>query len=186
MKELAIGKNVKIDTSTIDSEQQGQYLTFLVAKDKLAIAISDVNEIIEISNITHVPMTPDYIRGVINLRDNVVPVIDLSSRLNDNLSELTKHSCIILVEIKTDDEIKNIGLLVDQVDEILEIPEQNIQAAPEFGTEIKTDFIQAMGRVGDEFIILLDINRVLSVKALASLSNIASSTTDNSQSADEE
>jgi purine-binding chemotaxis protein CheW len=161
------------EVAVAKDDQLQQYLTFLVGKEKLAIGILDVNEIIEISNITRVPMIPDYIRGVINLRGNVVPVIDLSARLGHPVSELSKRSCIVLVEVEANDESQIIGMLVDQVNEILEIPEENIQPAPDFGTDIRTDFIQAMGRVGDDFIILLAINRVLSVAELAQLRQVS-------------
>jgi len=152
-----------------------QYLTFLVSKERLGININDVNEIIEISNMTRVPMTPSYIRGVINLRGSVVPVIDLSARLGHPPSEVGKRSCIVLVEVYSDEGIQNLGMLVDQVDEILEIPADNIQPAPEFGANIRTEFIQAMGRVDDDFIILLDISRVLSVTELAQLQQVSNS-----------
>jgi len=152
-----------------------QYLTFLVSKESLGININDVNEIIEISNMTRVPMTPSYIRGVINLRGSVVPVIDLSARLGHQSSDIGKRSCIVLVEVFSDDGVQNLGMLVDQVDEILEIPADNIQPAPEFGSNIRTEFIQAMGRIDDDFIILLDISRVLSVTELAQLQQVSSS-----------
>jgi len=152
-----------------------QYLTFLVSKEQLGININDVNEIIEISNMTRVPMTPNYIRGVINLRGSVVPVIDLSARLGHQPCDIGKRSCIVLVEVFADEGIQNLGMLVDQVDEILEIPADNIQPAPEFGSNIRTEFIQAMGRVDDNFIILLDISRVLSVTELAQLQQVSSS-----------
>jgi len=165
----------KQSTEIVDAKnnQLQQYLTFLVGKEKLAIGILDVNEIIEISNITRVPMTPDYIRGVINLRGNVVPVIDLSARLGHQVSDISKRSCIVLVEVEANDEPQIIGMLVDQVNEILEIPEENIQPAPDFGSDIRTEFIQAMGRVEDDFIILLAINRVLSVAELAQLRQVS-------------
>ena len=175
MNELTIKNEAAKDVALVEQAEQGQYLTFSVGKDRLAIAIHDVNEIIEISNITQVPMTPDYIRGVINLRGNVVPVVDLSARLGDKASDISKRSCIVLVEVMSGDETQNIGMLVDQVDEILEIPEANIQAAPEFGSDIRVDFIQAMGRVGDNFIILLEISRVLSVTELATLTKVVQS-----------
>jgi len=175
MNELAVSNTASTNLVLSDEGQQGQYLTFLVGKDKLAIGIHDVNEIIEISNITRVPMTPEYIRGVINLRGNVVPVVDLSARLGHAASEISKRSCIVLVEIITNDESQSIGMLVDQVNEILEIPEENIQAAPEFGADIRVDFIQAMGRVDDDFIILLEISKVLSVSELAALNQVTKS-----------
>lgn len=151
----------------VAGEEPNQYLTFSVIGEHMAIGILDVKEIIEVSDMTRVPMTGDCIRGVINLRGNVVPVVDLSARLGGRVSELTKHSCIILVEIDTDGEMQSMGMLVDEVREILEIPESDIQAPPDFGSDIRTDFIERMGRVEGEFIILLDIGRVLSVTELS-------------------
>ncbi|MEQ1529525.1 MAG: chemotaxis protein CheW [Methylococcales bacterium] len=161
------------NTELAGQEQLQQYLTFLVGKDNLAISILDVKEIIEINTITRVPMTPAYIRGVINLRGNVVPVIDLSARLGRECSEITKRTCIVLVQVDYHEESQLLGMLVDAVDEILDLPLANIMPPPDFGAEIRNDFIQAMGRVGEEFIILLNINRVLSVKELSQLKQIA-------------
>lgn len=153
-------------------EQVGQYLTFLVNRECFAISILDVKEIIEIANITHVPLTPDYIHGVINLRGNVVPVIDLSARLKHRCAEVGKRSCIVLVEVEVAEGTQLIGMLVDEVREILEIPQVNIQPAPDFGTDIRTDFIQAMARVDEKFIILLAINKVLSLDELSQLGRL--------------
>ncbi len=155
-------------------EQVGQYLTFLVAKESFAINILDVKEIIEIANVTRVPLMPDYIHGVINLRGSVVPVIDLSARLKHHCAEVSKRSCIVLVEVEVPDGAQLIGMLVDEVKEILEIPPANIQPAPDFGTDIRTDFIQAMARVDEVFIILLAINHVLSLEELSQLGGMAS------------
>ncbi|MDD2760379.1 MAG: chemotaxis protein CheW [Methylomonas sp.] len=162
-------------TSLAIQEHVGQYLTFLVDQESFAINILDVKEIIEIANVTHVPLTPDYIHGVINLRGNVVPVIDLSARLKHRCAEVSKRSCIVLVEVDAMDNTQLIGMLVDEVREILEIPQANIQPAPDFGTDIRTDFIQAMARVDEVFIILLAINKVLSLEELSQLNSIAQS-----------
>ncbi|WAR46858.1 chemotaxis protein CheW [Methylomonas rapida] len=156
-------------------EQVGQYLTFLVDKESFAINILDVKEIIEIANVTRVPLTPAYIHGVINLRGNVVPVIDLSARLKHHCAEVSKRSCIVLVEVDTQEGAQLIGMLVDEVREILEIPQANIQPAPDFGADIRTDFIQAMARVGEVFIILLAIDKVLSLEELAQLNALTQS-----------
>jgi purine-binding chemotaxis protein CheW len=160
-------------TELVAQDQLRQYLTFQAGNENLAISILDVKEIIEINTITDVPMTPDYIRGVINLRGNVVPVIDLSARLGRQSSEITKRSCIVLVQVEYNEDAQLLGMLVDAVDEILEIPEANIMPPPDFGADIRTDFIQSMGRVGDAFIILLNINRVLSIKELSQLKQVA-------------
>jgi purine-binding chemotaxis protein CheW len=161
-------------TELMAQDQLRQYLTFCAGNENLAISILDVKEIIEMNTITDVPMTPDYIRGVINLRGNVVPVIDLSARLGRQSSEITKRSCIVLVQVEySDNDAQLLGMLVDAVDEILEIPETNIMPPPDFGADIRIDFIQAMGRVDDAFIILLNINRVLSIKELSQLKQVA-------------
>jgi len=160
-------------TDLAGQDQQRQYLTFLVGEENFAISILDVKEIIEMNAITRVPMTPSYIRGVINLRGNVVPVIDLSARLGRECSEITKRTCIVLVQVEYHEESQFLGMLVDAVDEILDLPESNIMPPPDFGADIRNDFIQAMGRVGDEFIILLDINRVLSLKELSQLKQVS-------------
>lgn len=154
-------------------EQVGQYLTFLVEKESFGINIRDVKEILEVTNITHVPLTPEYIYGVINLRGNVVPVIDLSARLKHRRTELSKFSCIVLVDVGVEEAPQLIGMLVDEVRDILEIPSANIKPAPDFGSSIRTDFIQAMGCIDDLFIILLDISRVLSLEELSQLGQLA-------------
>jgi purine-binding chemotaxis protein CheW len=102
-----------------------------------------------------------------------VPVIDLSARLGRECSEITKRTCIVLVQVEYHEESQFLGMLVDAVDEILDLPESNIMPPPDFGADIRNDFIQAMGRVGDEFIILLDINRVLSLKELSQLKQVS-------------
>lgn len=150
-------------------EQIGQYLTFLVGDETFGVSILDIKEIIEIVNVTRVPLTPDYIHGVINLRGNVVPVIDLSARLRHKPTQISKLSCIVLVAVQVAETSQLIGMLVDEVREILEIPPANIQPAPDFGTDIRTDFIQAMARIDDAFIILLAIGRVLSLEELSQL-----------------
>lgn len=156
------------------SEEVTQYLTFDVGGEIYAIGILDVNEIIEVGNMTRVPMTPGFIRGVINLRGSVVPVVDLSCRLGRRPSELTKRSCIVLVEVTAHDLHQTIGMLVDEVNEILEIDREHIQPAPQFGNEVRTSFIQAMGRVNEAFIVLLEINEVLSVEELSLIKDVES------------
>lgn len=160
-----------LPTSEQTDENDGtfQYLTFLVGEEKIAVGILDVKELIEVSSMTRVPMTPDFIRGVINLRGSVIPVIDLSARLGREVSQLSKKSCILLVEISHDEQSQAIGMLVDEVNEIVEIATEDIQPPPNFGADIRVDFIKSMGRINDEFIILLAIDRVLSVSELSAI-----------------
>ena len=164
------------DYSAGNDDDTTQYLTFFAASERYAIDILDVKEIVEIAQMTRVPMTPDYIRGVINLRGAVVPVIDLAARLGKGSSQLTKRSCIVLVEIESRGEWQQIGMLVDEVNEILEIPGSHLQPAPDFGTDIRTDFIRAMGRVDDVFLILLEVGNVLSLQELSQIAAIAKRT----------
>ena len=169
MGEMVATEEQLPDTPEALADEPSQYLTFHVSEERFAISILDVKEIIEVSVMTRVPMTPDFIQGVINLRGNVVSVVDLAARLGRPRSELSKRSCIVLVELEMDNEVQTAGMLVDEVNEILEIPEEDMQPAPDFGTDIRTDFIQRMGRVNDAFIVLLDINHVLSVTELSEL-----------------
>ena len=177
MNEFAISNedHKVIPSSTMIETERGRYLTFLVGRERLGISIHDVKEIIEISNITDIPSTPDYIRGVINLRGGVVPIIDLAARLQQGASDLGKRSCIVLVDITSESKVAKLGVIVDQVDDILQISEDNIQSSPEFGSNINTEFIQAMGRVDDDFIILLEVSQVLSVSELSQLNKVVES-----------
>ena len=149
-----------------------QYLTFQAGDETFAIEILDVKEIIEIEVITKVPMMPSFIAGIINLRGRVVPVVDLSKRLGRRSSTVTKKSCLVLVEVAHEEDSQPIGMMVDEVNEILEIGESHTQPPPDFGTDLRTDFIRAMGRVDEKFIILLDVNHVLSVNDISTLSHL--------------
>jgi purine-binding chemotaxis protein CheW len=138
-----------------------QYLTFLLGGELFAMEILDIKEIIEYANLTAVPMMPDYVRGVINLRGSVVPVLDLSVRFGKEASPVTKRTCIVIVEIALDGGRHVVGVVVDAVNAVLDIPPSEIEPPPAFGTRIRTDFIQGMGKVNGRFVILLDVNHVL-------------------------
>ncbi|MFD2113324.1 chemotaxis protein CheW [Thiorhodococcus fuscus] len=167
MGELVVSKTGAEPKQSAD--EAGQYLAFNVADERLAMSIEAVKEIIETPAITRVPMTPDYIRGVINLRGSVVPVIDLGARLGRGRITLTKRSCIVLVEVHMGEEGHALGMLVDEVKNILDIPREDIRPPPAFGSEIRTDFIAAMGCVEDAFVIILSVDQVLSIQELAAL-----------------
>lgn len=147
--------------------EQGQYLTFTLRREMYAIGILAIKEILEYGRVTTVPLTPSFIRGVINLRGSVVPVVDLSARFGGEASEITKRSCVVIVEVANGEGKLDIGVVVDAVSEVLEIPESEIEPPPAFGAKIRTDFIQGMGKVDGRFVILLDVNRVLSVEELS-------------------
>jgi purine-binding chemotaxis protein CheW len=149
--------------------ETAQYLTFVLGGEMFAVGILHVKEIIEFGNLTEIPMMPSFIRGVINLRGAVVPVIDLSARFDGRKSEAGKRTCIVIVEVRQDDNSHDIGIMVDAVSEVLEIPAREIEPPPAFGARIRADFIQGMGKVAGKFVILLDIDRILSIDEIATL-----------------
>lgn len=160
---------------------QNQFLTFTLGGEVYAIEILSIREIIDYGNLTTVPMMPALIRGVINLRGSVVPVVDLAARFEGEPAEITKRTGIIIIEIVDGETTMNIGVVVDGVNEVLEIPPGDIEPAPSFGARIRTDFIKGMGKVrsrngregapGDKgdgkFLVLLDVANVLSVDELS-------------------
>ncbi|AZR22376.1 chemotaxis protein CheW [Xanthomonas vasicola] len=146
-----------------------QYLTFLLGGEMFGLGILGIKEIIEYRVPTDVPMMPPVLRGVINLRGAVVPVVDLQHRFGRNASAITKRSCIVIVEIAHGEVHQVLGLLVDAVSEVLEIAPADIVDTPSFGTGIARDLIHAMGKIGQRFVILLDADAVLGNDALAQL-----------------
>jgi purine-binding chemotaxis protein CheW len=155
------------------SEEADQYLTFLLGGEMYAIGILRIKEIIEYGHLTTVPMMPTFIRGVINLRGAVVPVVDLSARFGRQASQVTRRSCIVIIEASAGEETQDVGVVVDSVSEVLEIPATEIEPAPSFGARIRADFIQGMGKIDGKFVILLDVDKVLSVDEMAMLSAAA-------------
>jgi purine-binding chemotaxis protein CheW len=137
-----------------------QYLTFTLGGEMFAIAILGVKEIIEYTAMTDVPLMSDSIRGVINLRGSVVTVMDLSVRFGRAATPVTKRTCIVIVEIEESGERQVIGVMVDAVNAVLEIPAGDIEPPPAFGAQIRHDFIEGMGKVNGRFVILLAIDRV--------------------------
>lgn len=156
-----------------DAGELDQYLTFHLGEEQFAIGILDIKEIIEVIAISPVPLTPDFVRGVINLRGRVVPVIDLAVRLGRPSTTLTKRSCVVVVDVQGKAGIQCMGMLVDEVNEVLEIGADAMQPAPDFGTDVRTEFIDRIGRVNNQFIVILSANHVLSVDELSSLTDIA-------------
>ena len=153
--------------------QTHQYLTFMLGGEVFAIGILFIKEIIEYSSLTEVPMMPVSVRGVINLRGAVVPVTDLLVRFGKQSSAVTKRTCIVIVEVTTHGERQDVGVVVDSVDSVLDIPASEIEPPPTFGAGIRTDFIRGMGKVNGKFVILLDVNHVLAVDEIAALSQVA-------------
>jgi purine-binding chemotaxis protein CheW len=157
------------NTETNVDGQTAQYLTFMLGGEAFGIGIMAVKEIIEFSGITDVPMMPDSIRGVINLRGAVVPVMDLASRFGRPQSVPGKRTCIVIVELEHDGERQLTGVVVDAVSAVLDIPASDIEPAPSFGTRIRGDFIAGMGKLNGKFVILLNVQPVLALDGLPDL-----------------
>jgi|SRR5581483_380277 len=150
-------------------EQPQQYLTFVLGGEVFAMGILAIKEIIEYADLTGVPMMPEYVRGVINLRGAVVPVIDLSVRFGKSPSPVTKRTCIVIIEVEVRNDHHVLGVVVDAVNAVLDIPAAEIEPPPAFGASIRTDFIRGMGKVGGKFVILLDVDHVLAADELDAL-----------------
>ncbi len=149
-----------------------QYLTFQLCGETFGIGILAIKEILEYVPMTQVPMMPAFVRGVMNLRGAVVPVIDLSVRFGRGETGVQRRTCVVIVEVEHEEEQQYIGILVDAVHEVLAIPSQDIVPAPHFGNHIRSDFIAAMAKVQQKFVVLLDVNHALSMDEMAQLAMI--------------
>jgi purine-binding chemotaxis protein CheW len=156
-----------IAQGNVAHEHITQFLTFELNSDVYGIEILNIKEIIDHGNITRVPMMPDFIAGVINLRGSVVPVVDLALRFSEKPSERTKRSSIVILDTQSMGEKLEIGITVDVVNEVLDISVNDIEAAPSFGTKIRTDFISGMGKVEDQLLVLLDMENILCIEELS-------------------
>jgi purine-binding chemotaxis protein CheW len=145
---------------------QGKYLTFSLEDEEYGIAIVKVKEITQMLNVTPVPHTPNYVKGVVNLRGKVIPVMDLRVRFNMPEIEYTDRTCIIVVEIYADDELIQVGNVVDSVTEVLNVTQENIDETPTFGTKVDTEFILGLANIEGSVKILLDVDKVANINAL--------------------
>jgi len=150
-----------------------QYLIFSLANELFAVGTLRVREIIEYGNITSVPMMPGYIRGVINLRGAVVPVIDLNARFGRAHTEISRRTCVVILEVQADNDTHVLGIVVDAVSAVRQIDSADVEPAPSFGTRIRADFIDGMAKVKGNFVILLDLGKVLSVEEIAMLGEVS-------------
>ncbi len=159
--------------AAITDQSTQQYLTFILGAETFAISILQIKEIIEFGNLTEIPMMPDYIRGVLNLRGAAVPVIDLSTRFGGKKTEVGRRTCIVIVEIRQcvgqGDLRQDIGIMVDSVSAVLDIPPTDIEPPPPFGGRIRSDFIYGMGKISGKFVVILNIDFILSNEELAAL-----------------
>ena len=160
------------------SIEPAQYLTFLLAQEQFAIGILGIKEIIEYHGVTEVPMMPPCVRGVINLRGAVVPVLDLLARFGRPSSAVTKRTCVVIVEVEGAEERHVVGLLVDAVNEVLDIAPADIEPPPSFGARVRSDFIQGVGKVKGKFVLLLDVDCALSLDEIGDLDALSAQAAD--------
>ena len=152
--------------------QSNTYLTFYLDEELFGLNILLVREVLEFTSITRVPMTADFMRGVINVRGHVVPVVDLRQKFGLEKVEQTVNTCIIIVELEIEGESATMGALVDGVQEVMDIAPGQIEASPRLGSRIDTRFIQGIGKLNERFVILLDIQAIFSSQELSMISSV--------------
>ncbi len=158
------------NTATVDpATKAGKYLTFALGKEEYGVEILKVREIIGMMEITSVPRTPHFVKGVVNLRGKVIPVVDLRLKFNMEEADRTEETCIIVVAFRG----MEMGVVVDRVSEVLDIDGEQIEDAPAFGVDVDTDFILGMGKANGRVTILLDIAKVLTNGELEELATTA-------------
>lgn len=161
-------------TSAIkEAVEQQQYLSFLLAKEECAINILKVREIIEYAMVTTVPKMSPWVRGVINLRGAVVPVVDLAAKFGMEHKPVGKTTCIVIVETQFENQETTVGLIVDAVSQVMELSADDIQPVPDFGTRVKMDYLIGMAQSGRKFALLLDVDKVLTTEELHDLREVS-------------
>ena len=165
---------------------QQQYLTFFLADEEYAVGIQRVKEIIEYTAITKVPKVPMWIRGVINLRGNVVPVVDLAVRFGMEERPVTKTTCIVIVEVQQESERAVMGVIADAVNQVIDLAPKDIEEPPAFGTRVRLEYLFGMGKLGKKFALILNIDSVLSAAELLTVSTLQATTVDAQNEAGED
>jgi purine-binding chemotaxis protein CheW len=157
--------------STAEMTGTTQYLTYKLGEEVFALDISKVREVLDFTTATKVPRTPEFMRGVINLRGSVVPVVDLRLKFGMSATEKTVNTCVIITEVSVDGETTVLGALADSVQEVIDLGQEQIEPAPKIGTKLNTEFIKGMGKQDERFIIILDIDKAFSVEEIAQVQN---------------
>ena len=157
--------------STSEITETRQYLTFKLGNEIFATDVAKVREVLDFTKITEIPRTPDFMSGVINLRGSVVPVVDMRLCLEMSKTERTTNTCIVVLEVLLDNESLVIGALADSVEEVIDLEPDQIRQAPKIGAQIRTDFLKGMGKRDDQFIMILDIDRVFSADEIRTVRN---------------
>lgn len=164
-----------MSTSVLKASTQeiNKYLCFLLQGGSYGVSILEVKEIIEHTEVTPLPMMPDFFAGTLNLRGRVVPVVDLAMRLNMGKAERSRRGCIVILEININGESVDVGAMVDAVSQVADIAPENIEPAPTFAGNLNTAFIRGMGKIGADMVVLLHVGKVLSLEDVAMLSQAA-------------
>ncbi len=172
-KSTQLNRRTRAAVELAQAENKSQYLAFVLGGEHFAMDIRAVKEVIQYGSLTEVPLMPDFLRGVINLRGAVVPVIDLSVRFGRPLTDIARRTCVVILEVGEAGHEIELGVIVDNVSEVLEIGPSEIEPAPSFGTTLRSEFIAGVGKVGERFVILLDVAHVLSIEEMAALDESA-------------
>ena len=144
-----------------------QYLTFTLGEEVFALDIAQVREVLDFTTVTRVPRTPEFMRGVINLRGNVVPVVDMRQKFGMSATEKGVNTCIIIIEVTVDGETTVLGAMADSVQEVLDLESDQIEPPPRIGTKLNLEFIRGMGKHDEGFVMILDVDKVFSAEELA-------------------
>lgn len=162
------------DTMAATLAKPGKYLSFVLGREEYGVEILKVQEIIGIMDVTRVPRTPEFVRGVINLRGRVIPVVDLRGKFKMTSTQDTEKTCIIVVQVTSGDLTVTMGVIVDEVSEVLSFQQEQIEAAPSFGGGMdEAEYITGMGKLGKKVVILLDVDRVLKGEELEAVAKAA-------------
>lgn len=159
-----VNSEIAMSENTTDAHSVQKYLTFLLNEKMFAVSIMKVKEILEYGTVTPIPKMPDFISGAINLRGKIVPVVDLNQCLNGGKSEIGKRTCIVIVELNYADKSARVGITVDAVSKVLDLKKSDIQEAPSLGESLNTDYIEGMGSLGEQFVIVLNIEKIISIE----------------------
>ncbi len=166
-----------VDTGTASSAMSsaaGKYLTFKLREESYGLGILKVQEIIGIMPVTRVPRTPVFTRGVINLRGKVIPVLDLRLKFGMEATADTERTCVVVVQVLRNGDPITMGLIVDEVSEVVNVPEDHIEPPPSLGASVDTEFILGMGKLGDKVVMLLDVDKALTAEEVSAVSAAAS------------
>jgi purine-binding chemotaxis protein CheW len=176
MMETTYKRNKEKAMSVEGINETRQYLSFKLEEEEFALDISKVREVLDFTKITRVPQTPDYMQGVINLRGSVVPVVDLNLKFGKKTTNKTVNTRIIIGEVSIEGDNTVLGVLADSVNEVMELEPESIEPAPRIGTRLNTDFIKGMGKREEEFVMILDIDKVFSAEELSLVTQTGPST----------